>query len=488
MQFNFDNTYATQLKGFYALCNSMQAPEPKLIRYNEALAKQLGINLDDVNDNEKAAIFSGMQSIPGAQPLAQVYAGHQFGHYSPQLGDGRALLLGELIDQQGLRFDIQLKGSGRTPYSRGGDGKAALGPVLREYIMCEAMHALGIPTSRALAAVTTGEMVMRDQPLPGAMFTRVAASHIRVGTFQYFAAQGEPTNIQKLADYTIARHYPNLQQEDNPYLALLAQVCDAQASLISKWMLVGFIHGVMNTDNMTISGETIDYGPCAFMDAFSPETVYSSIDRQGRYAYLNQPPIAQWNLARFAETLLSLIHDDKENAVELAIEVVNEFPNSYNKYWLAGMRTKLGLTTVQDDDLEFVNELLSIMNECELDYSLTFRHLAKTLKGNMLISDEQFNYAKLIAWTKRWHDRLNKEGANFNDSILAMNRVNPLYIPRNHKVEEALEAATDTGDYSYFEGILNVLNRPYAEQAGNIEYSQPASKEFEKNYQTFCGT
>ena len=317
MQFNFDNTYADKLDGFYTPFQSAKVSEPKVIKVNTELAAQLGLDVTNLNDEEQTAIFSGNIAPDGASPIAQVYAGHQFGGFVPQLGDGRALLLGEIVDDKGARFDIQLKGSGRTPYSRAGDGKSALGPVLREYIISEAMYALGIPTTRALAAVATGEKVMRDQQLlPGGVFTRVAASHIRVGTFQYFAARGETNKVQQLADYTIARHYPELKTSDNPYLSLLIAIADAQASLVAQWMCVGFIHGVMNTDNMTVSGETIDYGPCAFMDYYSPSTVFSSIDRHGRYAYQNQPPIAQWNLARLAETLLPLIDENTEHAID----------------------------------------------------------------------------------------------------------------------------------------------------------------------------
>jgi len=491
MKIDFDNTYAAHLDGFYSRCNAAIAPAPKIIKVNTALATQLGIDLNNLSDAQQTAIFSGNHVPDGASPLAQVYAGHQFGGFSQQLGDGRALLLGEIVVNN-KRFDIQLKGSGRTPYSRGGDGKAALGPVLREYIISEAMHALGIPTTRALAAVTTGETVIRTVPLPGGVFTRVAASHIRVGTFQYFAARGETENVKKLADYTIARHYPQLKNElqetENLYLSLLSAVADAQASLLTQWMLVGFIHGVMNTDNMTVSGETIDYGPCAFMDVYSPATVFSSIDRHGRYAYQNQPSIAQWNLTRFAETLLPLIDEDIDHAIELATEVLNTFPENYTKHWLAGMRAKVGLSTVEEDDLTLMNDLLANMDEQQLDYTLLFRNLAELLDGNEKLY-AQFNDAtQFKAWLDRWQNRVSHETLNVKERIQLMNRVNPLYIPRNHKVEEAIEAAVVDADYTKFELLLATLSKPYERQAGKEDYAQPAPEEFSTSYKTFCGT
>src|SRR5262245_35974449 len=343
VRFAFDNTYARELEGFYVAWNAAQAARPQLVQLNRELAEELGLDADALDSEEGARIFVGSATPDGAMPLAQAYAGHQFGGFVPQLGDGRALLLGEVIDRNGNRRDIQLKGSGPTPFSRAGDGRAALGPVLREYLMGEAMHALGIPTTRALAAVVTGEPVYRESALPGAILTRVAASHIRVGTFQFFAARGEPAKVRRLADCVIERHYPELKGDTNQYLELLQRVCDRQAALIASWMHVGFIHGVMNTDNMAISGETIDYGPCAFMDQYNPATVFSSIDARGRYAYANQPKIAQWNLARFAETLVFLIDGDEKRAIARATEVINAFPQQYERYWLKGMRAKLGL-------------------------------------------------------------------------------------------------------------------------------------------------
>jgi len=502
MLFNFDNTYADELEGFYTPYKSAIAPEPKIIKINAAFASQLGLDLTNLNEKQQKEIFSGNIAPDGASPLAQVYAGHQFGGFVPQLGDGRALLLGEIVDDKGARFDIQLKGSGRTPYSRAGDGKSALGPVLREYIVSEAMHTLGIPTTRALAAVTTGENVMRNNILlPGGVFTRVAASHIRVGTFQYFAARGETNKVQQLADYTIARHYPELKQElkdsENPYLSLLTAIANAQASLVAQWMSVGFIHGVMNTDNMTVSGETIDYGPCAFMDDYSPDTVFSSIDRQGRYAYQNQPPIAHWNLARLAETLLPLMDENTERAIELATDAINAFPEKYAEHWLARMRAKIGLSTTEEDDLALINDLLAAMDGQQVDFTMLFRNLAMLLQSHELQDQQQaayaqFNDASLFKpWIDRWRERLSREAQNTHEDtderIQLMNQVNPIYIPRNHKVEEALEAAVSHNDYSKFELLIETLSHPYQLQNGKGEYTQPAPEEFGA-YKTFCGT
>ncbi len=488
MLFNFDNSYAKQLEGFYSSCQSAVVPTPKLIKLNSELASQLNLNIESSTISDQLKIFSGNESPQGSLPLAQVYSGHQFGGFSPQLGDGRALLLGEVLDENGQRFDIQLKGSGRTPYSRGGDGKAGLGPVLREYILSEAMYALGVPTTRALAAVTTGEKIMREMPIPGAVLTRVASSHIRIGTFQYFASRGEVDKVRQLANYTIARHYPELMQSDNPYLNLLEAVCDAQALLVSKWMLIGFVHGVMNTDNMTISGETIDYGPCAFIDSYDPAAVYSSIDKQGRYALQNQPPIAQWNLTRLAEALLSLIDSDQEHAVELATKVLNEFPEKYSKHWLQGMCCKLGINNAQESDSALVNDLLALMHEYHVDYTLLFSDLAKVLSGDKEAAHKHFaNVMTFEQWLVRWHDRLAHEGMTSDDSVVLMSQVNPIYIPRNHKVEEAIESAMKNEDYTKFEALLTVLTQPYQQQAGKDEYTQPAPKEFGA-YKTFCGT
>ena len=498
MLINFDNTYADQLEGFYTSCESATSPSPALIKFNSALASQLGLNLNTLSEDQLVAIFSGNQTPDGATPIAQAYAGHQFGGFVPQLGDGRALLLGEVVDSNGARFDVQLKGSGRTPYSRAGDGKSALGPVLREYIVSEAMYALGIPTTRALAAVNTGEQVMRDKEiLPSGVFTRVASSHIRVGTFQYFAARQETDRIKKLANYTIARHYPQSKEADNPYVSLLTAISDAQASLVAQWMSVGFIHGVMNTDNMTVSGETIDYGPCAFMDYYSPDTVFSSIDRQGRYAYQNQPPIAHWNLARLAETLLPLMDDDTERAIELATEAINAFPEKSAAHWFARMRAKIGLSTAEEDDLALINDLLAAMDGQQVDFTMLFRNLAVLLQSHELQDHQQAAYAQFDdaflfkLWIDRWRERLSREVQNTHEdtdaSIQLMNQVNPIYTPRNHKVEEALEAAVSHNDYSKFELLIETLSNPYQLQEGKEEYIQPAPEEFGA-YKTFCGT
>jgi len=487
MHFNFDNTYARQLNGFYSSSATRIVPEPKLIKVNYPLASQLGLSIGGLNESRLAELFSGNSKPDDATPISQVYAGHQFGNFVPQLGDGRALLLGEVLDKNGERFDIQLKGSGQTPYSRNGDGKSALGPVLREYIMSEAMYALGIPTTRALAAVTTGETVIRTEPLPGAVFTRVAASHIRVGTFQYFAARQDTENIKKLADYAIARHYPHINDSQNPYLTFLSDICEAQASLVAKWMCVGFIHGVMNTDNMTISGETIDYGPCAFIDHYSPDTVFSSIDRHGRYAYKNQPAIAQWNLARLAEALLPLFGKDTEHAIQQATEILDQFPQLYTRHWLSEMRKKIGLYSEDENDLALVNDLLASMDGQQVDYTLLFRQLIDILENENDTCSLFTDATKFEHWVTRWKERIKRDGIDHTKSIELMKQVNPIYIPRNHKVEEAIETAVKHADYSNFEVLLTTLSTPYLTQAGKEDYTVPAPETFGP-YQTFCGT
>ena len=480
IEFNFDNTYARSLVGFYAQWEGEQTPNPQMVKLNLPLAEELGLDGAALNSVAGAEILSGNRAPEGATTLAQAYAGHQFGGFSPQLGDGRALLLGEVIDINGNRRDIHLKGSGRTPYSRGGDGKAALGPILREYIIGEAMHALNIPTTRALAVVTTGENIMRETPLPGAVLARIAASHIRVGTFQYFAARGELDKIKQLADYVIDRHYPHLKDEKNPYLSLLSTVCDKQASLIAKWMLVGFVHGVMNTDNMTISGETIDYGPCAFIDNYDPNALFSSIDGKGRYAYKNQPAMAHWNLTRLAETLLPLIDEDSEQAVKQATIILEEFPEIYGTYWLEGMRAKLGLTTKENEDFALAKDLLSAMEGQDEDYTNLFRNLAD-------LADDDEGPACLKDWLPRWRERCAKETVNRSERTAAMNKVNPFYIPRNHLVEEALTVAVSDEDYSKFELLMKVLEQPFKSQSGYESFAKPAPKGFGP-YKTFCGT
>ena len=486
--FNFDNSFARSLEGFYASCEANPAIAPKFLLLNQGLAEELGLDPVTLDSEAGLAIFSGNVAPEGSEPLAQVYAGHQFGGFTPQLGDGRALLLGEVIDCQHRRRDIQLKGSGRTPFSRGGDGKAALGPVLREYLIGESMHALGVPTTRALAAVTTGELVQRETPLPGAVLTRVAASHIRVGTFQFFAARGEADKVRELADYAIARHYPDTADAENHYLAFFDAVADSQAALVARWMSIGFIHGVMNTDNMTISGETIDYGPCAFMDSYAPGTVFSSIDTRGRYAYANQPLILSWNMARLGETLIPLVYPDKDRAIKVLTEALQRVQPLYKTYWLAGMRTKIGLSTEDPDDLELVNELLSVMEAGAADFTLVFRRLSQTLCGDAAPVRQLFDDPGAFdIWALRWHDRLAKDKMTPEATAQAMDRVNPIYIPRNHKVEEALSAAVDLEDMAPFTDLLAVLSHPFDEVTGNETYAAPAPFAAIP-YQTFCGT
>jgi uncharacterized protein YdiU (UPF0061 family) len=487
-RFAFENTYARELEGFYVPWKAAQVARPRLVMFNRELAEELGLDANALDSEEGARIFAGNETPDGALPLAQAYAGHQFGGFVPQLGDGRALLLGEVIDRNGRRRDIQLKGSGPTPFSRNGDGRAALGPILREYLIGEAMHALGIPTTRALAAVLTGESVFRESALPGAILTRVAASHIRVGTFQFFAARGEHAKVRRLADYAIDRHYPELKGHANPYLGLLECVCDRQAALIASWMHVGFIHGVMNTDNMAISGETIDYGPCAFMDHYDPATVFSSIDTQGRYAYGNQPRIAQWNLARLAETLLPLIDADGNRAIAHATEVVNAFPDQYERHWLRGMCAKLGLVSEDEADVNLVAGFLTAMEGQNVDYTLAFRYLADAALGQeepvrTLFADP----SAYDLWSGHWCARLSREAVTPLARAQAMRRANPAFIARNHRVEEALSAAVEYGDYAPFETLLNILSRPFDDQPEFAVFAK-AAPEGRGCYRTFCGT
>ena len=483
--FAFDNTYARELEGLYVPWKAAQVARPRLVKLNHELAEELGLDADALDSEDGARIFAGNDTPEGALPLAQAYAGHQFGGFSPQLGDGRALLLGEVIDRNGRRRDIQLKGSGPTPFSRAGDGRAALGPVLREYLIGEAMHALGIPTTRALAAVLTGEPVFREGALPGAVLTRVAASHIRVGTFQLFAARGEPAKVRRLADYVIDRHYPELKDDANPYLGLLERVCERQAALIASWMHVGFIHGVMNTDNMAISGETIDYGPCAFMDHYDPATVFSSIDTHGRYAYANQPKIAQWNLARFAETLLSLIDADGNRAVARATEVIHAFPEQYERRWLEGMRAKLGLVSEDEADLNLATGFLTAIEGNKVDFTWAFRYLADAAVG------EEEPIRALFAepsaydlWSGHWRARLAREAAAPVERAQTMRRANPAFIPRNHRVEEALSAAVERADYAPFNTLLTILSRPFDDQPEFADFAEPPP-EGQDRYRTY---
>ncbi len=487
-EFAFDNTFAHELEGFYVAQNAAPVPEPQLLLLNRELARELGLDPDALDSSAATEVFAGNAVPDGAAPLAQAYAGHQFGGFSPQLGDGRALLLGEIIDTNGQRRDIQLKGSGRTPFSRSGDGKAALGPVLREYLIGEAMHALGVPTTRALAAVTTGEQVYRETALPGAVLTRISSSHLRVGTFQFFAARQDFEKLRQLADYAIARHHPAARDADNPYLAFFNAVSDVQAALVAQWMSIGFIHGVMNTDNMTISGETIDYGPCAFMDVYAPGTVFSSIDTQGRYAYANQPPILSWNLARLAESLIPLVDDDRDAAVEILTEAANAVSGKFQAAWLDRMRAKLGLTTAADGDVELIDALLEAMHAGNADFTLTFRRLSDALRGDAgPVRDLFTDPSGFDAWAPRWRERLGAQDLAPEDAAIAMDAVNPLYIPRNHKVEEALDAAVDDSDMAPFEKLLAVVSHPFVEAAGQDDYTQPAPH-LSVPYQTFCGT
>ncbi len=486
--FAFDNSYARDLEGFYVPWTGAKVPAPTLLRLNRPLAVELGLDADALEGEAGAAIFSGAESPEGATPLAMAYAGHQFGGFSPQLGDGRALLIGEVIDRNGHRRDIHLKGSGRTPFSRGGDGKAVLGPVLREYLIGEAMYALGIPTTRALAAVTTGEAVERDGYQPGAVLARVAASHLRVGTFQFFAARGETDKVRQLADYAIARHYPDIADRDDRYIELLRRVRDAQAALVAKWVGVGFVHGVMNTDNMTISGETIDYGPCAFIDSYDPKAVFSSIDQLGRYAYGNQPSIAQWNLARFAETLLELINPaDTDDAIRQATNEINAFPGHYQSAWLDVMRAKLGLARELPDDINLANDLHTAMEGQNVDFTKLFRAMSGVARGNAAPAQALFDDpAGFDEWRGRYDLRLAQEEIGSTARAAAMDRANPLYIPRNHKVEEALQAALQN-DMAPFDRLLAVLSDPFSEQDGCGDYAEPAPADFGR-YKTFCGT
>lgn len=479
---NFDNSYARLPERLFSRQKPTPVHSPELVIFNEPLAASLGLNAEALRSEEGAEVFAGNRIPEGAEPLAQAYAGHQFGHFT-MLGDGRALLLGEQITPSGERFDIQLKGSGMTPYSRGGDGRAALGPMLRECIISEAMHALGIPTTRSLAVVTTGETILRETELPGAILARVAASHIRVGTFQYVSRWGTVQDLQALADYTLQRHFPVGDAVPNRYLFLLQEVIKRQAELIAQWQLVGFIHGVMNTDNMALSGETIDYGPCAFMDTYDPATVFSSIDTQGRYAYGNQPYIAAWNLARFAEALLPLLHEDEDEAVKLAQDEISAFTGQFRRNWLAGMRAKLGLFNEEPEDQALIEDLLGMMQKNGADYTNTFRALTfGKLEDTGLSCSADFD-----PWHERWQARLGRQQESEDSSRQLMRSSNPAVIPRNHRVEEALEAAVEEGDYSVMERLLDVLSDPYKHSPEQAEYAAPPAPS-PHPYRTFCGT
>ena len=490
VHFPFQNTYAALPAGFFARVAPTPVASPRLIKLNRPLAIHLGLDPDRLSSPEGAEILAGKRIPDGADPIAMAYAGHQFGHFVPQLGDGRAILLGEVIDADGVRRDIQLKGSGPTPFSRRGDGRAALGPVLREYIVSEAMAALGIPTTRSLAAVVTGESVVRETLLPGAVLTRVASSHIRVGTFQYFAARGDSEGVRQLADHVISRHYPEVADAERPYHALLQGVIARQAMLVARWLLVGFIHGVMNTDNTSISGETIDYGPCAFMDQYDPGTVFSSIDEQGRYAYANQPRIALWNLTRLAECLLPLFSEDKDKAIEQAQFILGEFAEKFTTAYQAGLRQKTGLLTVRDGDEALLQDLLEAMAKNHADFTLTFRGLSEAA----LDADDDQKVRQLFAdpaaydeWAVRWRQRIIDEPQNPAARRTAMRSANPVFIPRNHRVEAVIQAAVNHDDFAPFEELLTVLSKPYEDQPAFAGYADPPEPH-QRVLQTFCGT
>jgi serine/tyrosine/threonine adenylyltransferase len=490
VHFPFQNTYSALPANFFARVAPTPVASPRLIKLNRPLAVQLGLDPDLLETPEGAEILAGKTLPAGADPIAMAYAGHQFGQFVPQLGDGRAILLGEVIDKDGVRRDIQLKGSGPTPFSRRGDGRAALGPVLREYIVSEAMQALGIPTTRSLAAVITGERVMRETALPGAVLTRVASSHIRVGTFQYFAARRDTEAVRRLADHVISRHYPDLADRERPYYALLGAVTARQAELVARWLLVGFIHGVMNTDNSSISGETIDYGPCAFMDQYDPATVFSSIDELGRYAYANQPRIALWNLTRLAECLVPLFSDDQEKAISEAQEVLGAFGDNFNDAYKAGLRNKLGLFTEREDDQVLAQALLDAMAKGNADFTLTFRGLSDAASDAALdqqvrqLFDEPSGFDE---WAALWRERIAGETQSPAERQAAMRAVNPAFIPRNHRVEAVIQAAVANDDYAPFEALLTVLAKPYEDQPAFAAYTEPPEPH-ERVCQTFCGT
>jgi serine/tyrosine/threonine adenylyltransferase len=477
----FDNTYARLPEVFFAPASPAKAREPRISILNNRLAEELGLDLAALSPEATSALFAGQELPAGAKPIAQAYAGHQYGHFT-MLGDGRAILLGEHRTPDGRLVDIQFKGTGLTAFSRRGDGRAALGPMLREYIISEAMAALGVPTTRSLAVVTTGEPVYRESILRGAILTRVAASHLRVGTFEYAAALRNEESLRTLADYAIARHDPDLIGAPNRYLAFFRTVVDRQASLIARWQFAGFIHGVMNTDNMAISGETIDYGPCAFMNAYRPETVYSSIDRHGRYAYGNQPAIAQWNLARLAEALLPLFDADAEAAVSMAREVLNEFPALFERHWLNGMRAKLGLQIAAEGDRSLIDSLLDWMAKSGADFTNTFASLASVDPP----AGDRYQETEFVTWHARWRERLRREDHSKTDSFAVMRAANPVVIPRNHRVEEALSGAEEREDLTVLHDLLAAIISPYDDSVDRAKYQDPPADEC--GYRTFCGT
>ena len=477
-----ENTYITLPKNLFSFQTPTKVPNPKLVVFNKTLAKELGLNEDFLQSNEGIQFLCGNKVLEDTRPIAQAYAGHQFGHFT-MLGDGRAILLGELISKDNKRFDIQIKGAGRTPYSRGGDGKAALGPMLREYIISEGMYALGIPTTRSLSVITTGEEIVRESFLEGAVLDRIAKSHIRVGTFQFARNFCDIDVLKSLADYTIERHFDSAKHVENPYLYLLNEVIKNQAFLISKWQLVGLIHGVMNTDNMLVSGETIDYGPCAFMDVYDPNTVFSSIDVNGRYAYGNQPKIGGWNLTRFAEALLPLLAKDANKAIEIAEKLLSNYGSLYNKYWEDGMRAKLGIFNYEEEDKKLISSLLDIMKNYKADYTNTFCNL--TLGS--LTDNEMFQSNDFKKWYKAWQDRLIRQEKSVYEVKHLMEVSNPTVIPRNYRVEEALDEAVTNNNYTLIEKLLNVIKNPYDYSNINEEYSK-TPKPTSCAYKTYCGT
>ena len=484
----FDNSYQNLPQDFFERINPVPVKDPQLIIFNNDLGKSLGID-QKINKKELANIFSGNEILKGSSPIALAYAGHQYGNFVNQLGDGRAVLLGEVSTPNQERFDMQLKGSGQTRFSRQGDGRSPLGPVIREYVVSEAMNALGIPSTRSLAAVTTGEKVFREVILPGGILTRIAKSHIRVGTFEYFAAQKNTENLKTLADYTIKRHFPSLKDVANPYLSLLEIVSERQIELISKWMGVGFIHGVMNTDNTSIVGETIDYGPCAFMDEYNPSTVFSSIDAHGRYAFGNQPLIAQWNMACFANSLLGLIDKDTEKATDKAQKVINNFPNKMSEAMMSVMCKKIGLDSTKPNSKETLTKLLRIMLDNKSDYTLTFRYLSEIIKGkrDSLFKQQFLEHKQISNWLKEWKELIKDQNLAKKEIALSMESSNPVFIPRNHLIERAIEAAVENNDFSEMKTLLTILSKPYEEQSKYGEYMKPP-KPLEVVHQTFCGT
>ena len=483
----FKHSYAALPPHFFSVTEASPVAGPHLIRLNGPLAGELGLDPAYLRSSDGVAMLAGNAFPPTAKPIAMAYAGHQFGGFVPQLGDGRALLIGELIDRNGRRRDIQLKGSGPTRFSRNGDGRAGIGPVLREYLVSEAMYALGVPTTRSLAAVLTGEQVYRERALPGAVLTRVAASHIRIGTFQYFAARSDADGLRALADYAIDRHYPELRNAEQPYAAFLRAVVAAQARLVAQWMLIGFIHGVMNTDNMTISGETIDYGPCAFMENYDPATVFSSIDQGGRYAYANQPGIAVWNLARLAEALLPILHADIDEAVKLGEAAIRTFQGHYEAAFHAGLRRKIGLSTSQEGDIALLTDLFDRMRHNQADFTLTFRALAHDVERDGQARAQFINVTGMDEWQISWRKRLAREPGGPEAARELILSTNPKYIARNHRVEEAIDAATDNNDFAPFERLLSVVSRPFDEQPENEAYADPPTSD-QRVLRTFCGT